>query len=235
MEYLLITLVVLLGIVLVYTNSMRIPKIIHQTAPSDTSKWNPIWFECQKSWKKLHPDFTYMFWSDEDIEDFMQKEYPEFYNNVFSSYDVKIKKIDASRYFILYHYGGIYADMDYKCQKRFFEDIPQFNVSIAESRVEFDEGYQNALMASPKGDRFWNTMFQNLEKNKNETNVLMCTGPVMISRSIKETGNKVNPLISKDYNPYFDHYTDSPDNYKNAKCIHMHTYSWYSDDKKSKI
>lgn len=216
------------------STSNNIPKIIHQTAPSDTSKWNPIWFECQKSWKEKHPDFEYMFWSDEDIEEFMKREYPDFYENVFVNYDVTIKKVDAVRYFILYHYGGIYADMDYKCQKRFFEELPTNKVSIAESRVHFDEGFQNALMISPKRHEFWPFVFDKLKDNCKVNNVLECTGPKIVSRTVMENKEYVNKLDVNDFNPYFDHYTDSPDNYRDAKCIHMHTYSWYEDDKKTK-
>lgn len=211
----------------------KIPKIIHQTAPSDTSKWKPVWFDCQNSWKNLHPDFEYRFWSDEDLDYFMRTEYPQYYN-MFETYDVNIKRIDAARYFILYHYGGIYADMDYKCQQRFFEELPDDKVSIAMSRVANDEGFQNALMISPKGHPFWETVFNKLKENRSKVDVLECTGPKIISRSVYTMKDQINPLSTKEYNPFFNHWNDSPDNYKNAKAIHIHTYSWYDDDKKSK-
>src|SRR3990167_9308642 len=47
--------------------SSSIPKIIHQTAPSDTKRWPKTWFICQQSWKKHYPDFEYKMWSDEDL------------------------------------------------------------------------------------------------------------------------------------------------------------------------
>ena len=208
-----------------------IPKIIHQTAPADRGKWNPVWFECQKSWKNLHPDFEYMFWSDEDVDDFMKTKYPKYYD-MFKSYDVNIKRFDAFRYFVLYHYGGIYADMDYKCQKRFYEEIPKNKISIGESLVMNDEGYQNALMISPKKHDFWLTVFDLLEQNKNIKDVLECTGPKLISRCAHHRNYDIFSLNTGEYNPYFNHYEDSPDNYKDAKTIHMHTYSWYKEDKK---
>lgn len=209
----------------------NIPKIIHQTAPSDTSKWKPVWFKCQESWKNLHPDFEYMFWSDEDLDYFMRTKYPEYYD-MFISYDVNIKRFDAARYFILYHYGGIYADMDYLCQQRFFEELPDDKVSIAMSRVANDEGYQNALMISPKGHPYWERVFKQLEKNKNKKDVLECTGPKVISRTVSDY--EINALSTDEFNPFFNHWNDSPDNYKYAKAIHIHTYSWYEDDKKTK-
>ena len=29
---------------------MPVPCIVHQTAPSDRSRWDPRWFACQKTW-----------------------------------------------------------------------------------------------------------------------------------------------------------------------------------------
>jgi mannosyltransferase OCH1-like enzyme len=206
-----------------------IPKIIHQTAPSDESKWRPVWKRCQQSWKSKHPEFEYRFWSDEDLDNFMKTEYPDFYHDVYQHYDQKIKKIDAVRYFILYHYGGVYADMDYLCQFRFFDDLPQDKVSINESQVGMDEGFQNALMISPKGHEFWKHVIERLKKTKDEPDVLMCTGPIVVSRTIKEFPEMANPLPISEYNPYFLHSSDKPENYPDAKAIHIHTYAWYNN------
>lgn len=214
-------------------NSEKIPKIIHQTAPSDELKWNSVWFECQDSWKKLHPDFEYRMWTDENLDEFMKTEFPDFYENVFSKYDVKIKRIDSARYFILYKYGGIYADMDYKCQHRFFESLPNGKVSVAKSKVDFDGGFQNALMISPVGHPFWEDVFLLLEERKDENNVILATGPRIISDCSKK--QRINGLSTTMYNPYFDHWgNDSPKNYPNAKAIHMNTYSWDDEDEKIK-
>ena len=38
---------------------------------------------------------------------------------MFNSYQYEIQRCDVIRYFLLYHYGGIYADMDYFCSKSF--------------------------------------------------------------------------------------------------------------------
>ena len=60
-------------------NSGEIPKIIHQTAMSDKSKWHPVWKQCQKTWFEKFPDYEYMMWTDEDSEEFIRDEYPWFY------------------------------------------------------------------------------------------------------------------------------------------------------------
>lgn len=221
-----VLLVCIIILLLLYSSDANIPKIIHQTAPADTSKWKKEWFECQESWKKLHPDFEYKMWTDEDLDDFMKTEYPEHYD-MYRSYDANIKRIDAVRYFILYTYGGIYADMDYKCQHRFFEELPGDKVSIAESNHVYDEGFQNALMVSPARHSFWENVIHGLPETKHEEYVVACTGPRFLSRHVKMNITNIHTLDLKNFNPYYEK-TDSPDNYRNAKTIHLNTGSWQS-------
>ena len=52
-----------------------------------------------------------MFWSDDAIDDFMASHYPWFLP-LFESYGHHIQKVDAARYFIVYHFGGVYCDLD---------------------------------------------------------------------------------------------------------------------------
>ena len=52
-----VALVILFLISKPYSNG--VPKIIHQTAPRDKTKWNPIWEPCQKTWRLHFPDYEY--------------------------------------------------------------------------------------------------------------------------------------------------------------------------------
>jgi len=52
-----------------------------------------------------------MFWTDEDIREFIRKFYPDFLE-LHDQYPYNIQRADMIRYFILYHYGGIYSDLD---------------------------------------------------------------------------------------------------------------------------
>lgn len=206
-----------------FEKSEEIPKIIHQTAPSDESKWKPIWKRCQQSWKDLHPDFEYRFWSDEDIDTYMKDNYPVFYENVFTKYDQQIKRADAIRYFVLKDFGGIYADMDYFCQKRFFEDISKDKVSIAESPWTKGD-HQNALMISPKDHKFWDYVIEELKIQKDKSNPIESTGPYVIEKCIKDHRDDVVTLNSEDYSPALPHHTI--EDFPNAKSLHLGTCSW---------
>ena len=191
-------------ILYIFWPRIEIPKIIHQLAPADESKWNSGWKDCQKTWKNLHPDFEYKLWTDEEIFDFMKKEDADFYESVFLKYPKNIQRWDAVRPFILYKYGGIYADMDYECNKRFYELLPGDKVSICQSKCDVDEGYQNALMISPKNHNFWKNLIsdmQNVDKSdiSDKMYVQKTTGPIIISRCIKNNHNYINTLSISEY------------------------------------
>ena len=94
-----------------YSND-TIPKIIIQTWKSNDipSKYNDYII----SIKKYNPDYKYLFFTDEDIENFLKKEYPNYYDT-YLKLPVKIQKIDFFRYVTVYHYGGFYFDLDIDC------------------------------------------------------------------------------------------------------------------------
>ena len=189
-SFLVLTLLICTGVTRsTYEGDGSFPKIIHQTAPADESKWPPIWKPCQESWKKNFPDYEYRMWTDEDLDEFIKTKYAWFYPT-YMGYPKKINRIDAARYFILYEYGGIYADMDYECVKNFEHLIPKGKACAAESPHPVEK-YQNALMISPAKHVFWTHTWKDLEKHKSLTDVLYCTGPEVIHR----TANKYPELF----------------------------------------
>jgi mannosyltransferase OCH1-like enzyme len=139
---------------------MLIPKIIHQIAPKDETKWHPIWNECHESWKIQFPDFEHKLWNDqEDINNFVEKNYKNFYQ-LYCAFPYKIMKINFARYCILHSYGGIYADMDVFCYKNFYDIIKEKSLWFNENK--FGEFYdskiykiENCLIASSLKNKFW--------------------------------------------------------------------------------
>jgi inositol phosphorylceramide mannosyltransferase catalytic subunit len=59
----------------------------------------------------LNPDFEYMFFDDNQVEQFIVEKFPE-YENVFHSFRVPIQRYDFFRYLAVYHFGGFYFDLD---------------------------------------------------------------------------------------------------------------------------
>ena len=94
-----------------------IPKIIHQTYINESIPL--VWQEAQQSCIDLHrPEdgWEYMLWTDEKIAEFIKKEYPWFMDTL-EGYPYPIQRADAIRYFVLFHYGGIYVDLDDGCNR----------------------------------------------------------------------------------------------------------------------
>jgi len=223
-----------------------IPKIIHQTAPADKSKWPEIWYKCQQSWKDKFPDYEYKMWTDEDLDEFMKTNYPEDYD-MYRGYEKNIYRIDAARYYILNTYGGIYADMDFECVHNFQSYLVPDKVSIAKS-VHQGEMFQNALMISPVGHPLWEEIiFPDLRLNKDVTRVEDLkkierfgisdylvphkTGPHIIIRAYEVAPDYINPLPAEKFtvitatvdgsDQRFNDY-DNPEIY----TVHHGTCSW---------
>lgn len=93
----------------VYCN---IPKKIHQIwlgspLPEGYKQW-------ANSWKKMHPDYEYKLWTDEDVKS-LNLPNKKAYNDIKNPGP----KSDILRYHILNKFGGIYIDTDFECLQSF--------------------------------------------------------------------------------------------------------------------
>jgi len=88
--------------------------------------------------------------------------------------------VDAIRYFILYKFGGMYADMDYEPLINFWDFLPNYRVAIVESPYKYNERTQNSLMSSAVRDLFWNASFILLLQRKSYESVLETAGPAFL-------------------------------------------------------
>lgn len=61
----------------------------------------------------------YQLWTDELARELIASEYPWFLDS-WDNYAFPIQRADAIRYFVLYHFGGIYFDMDTLCSNESF-------------------------------------------------------------------------------------------------------------------
>jgi mannosyltransferase OCH1-like enzyme len=56
-------------------------------------------------------DLSVQLWSTAESREFLQREYSWFLP-IYDSYRHPVQRVDALKYFIMRHYGGIYVDMD---------------------------------------------------------------------------------------------------------------------------
>ena len=148
---------------------MSFPKKIFQTwKERDVGKYFYL-SSWQRTWKELNPTFEYVLWIDEDNRNFIAQNFPEFLPR-YDAYDKNIKRVDAVRYFYLYEYGGLYADLDFECLKPFdniFETAEHNGIDIILGNLgQMDEEKHalhqipNALMISKPKQDFWKCVIE---------------------------------------------------------------------------
>jgi hypothetical protein len=165
-----------------------VPKIIHQqwktnTVPEKFMKWRTKWFELFPE-----PEYKHMLWTDTNGRELIETHYPWFLKT-YDNYKHNINRADAVRYFILHRYGGIYADLDYEPLINFYNYLPHNQVGMVESPYYWNEKTQNCLMSSPKGELFWEDLFQELIRNADREEVLEATGPILLDQAMKASSH----------------------------------------------
>lgn len=136
-----------------------VPKIIHQVGIGELSY---PWDEMSKNWTMINPDWELKYWTDETILSFMQENYPWFMFHLKTMpYGVMIA--DSFRYFVLYHYGGIYIDTDVSCQKALDSYVPYLTKPVVFGGIAHSGGvFSQWLMISPKEHPIFEELIVNL-------------------------------------------------------------------------
>ena len=108
-----------------------IVNIIHQTWKDENipDKMN----FCVNSWKIKNKNYEHKFWSDKDIYLFIYNYYPK-YLNLLNKVKFGIQKADIFRILALYHYGGLYVDIDFEC----LIPIDQWNIDSKKINLSFE-------------------------------------------------------------------------------------------------
>ena len=133
-------------------------RIIHQswkvaTLPKRFAGWSKSWSSCFPGWERK-------LWTDADNRDLIVKEYPWFLST-YDSFPSTIYRADAARIFYMFHYGGIYADLDADCLQPFEHLLTNHSIvfgAMEGKLTQFDppEGYvQNSFMYSRAKHPFW--------------------------------------------------------------------------------
>jgi hypothetical protein len=129
-----------------------IPRVIHQ-----------VWFdlgrsavmpEKYKQWQsnmlRENPDWQLMMWDRAKSDAFVSEHFPWF-APIYADYADDIYRIDAIRYLLLYHYGGVYVDADLEMIEK-LNNIVSYKpgcVILTRSRL-WNQSISNYFMASPR-------------------------------------------------------------------------------------
>jgi len=167
------------------------PKLIFQTwktrdIPDTFRDW-------PRSWDRQFPDYQHIILDDEDLFVFISEKFPWFLDH-YKNYDQHIKRVDAARYFLMYEYGGIYADLDFECLKNFQDLIVDYDVVLGMVNPKSRHAVSNALLISkPKAD-FWKFVISRLQERSWGTPEYV-TGPVFLTDCLRKYRGSSNIKI----------------------------------------
>ncbi|KAM7189216.1 Nucleotide-diphospho-sugar transferase [Rhypophila sp. PSN 637] len=138
-----------------------IPRIIHQIFhnfkdPSDNTI--PEDWEVQRqTCIKHNPDFEYKLWTPQTSLEFLEKNYAWFVDT-YNGYKFPVQRIDALRYFLMRHFGGIYIDLDNGCM-RDLKPLLHYPAWVTDG----GQGtLSNNLLGARPGHPFWDLMTDSL-------------------------------------------------------------------------
>ena len=189
------------------------PGTVEKISPRDPERFDriaPIVFQTWKSrteipanyryWRQTfvthNPDAQVVLWDDDDNRAFITEQFPWFLS-AYNSFPKEIFRADAVRYFFLFAFGGLYADMDSECLAPL--KLGERRDAVLLGRMGADLGFEhsvpNALMASQPGQAFWLLVIQRMLEKAAEipTAELQAvagpeelTGPILVKRSFDE-------------------------------------------------
>jgi len=169
---------------------VTIPKIIMQTWKDNNLPDH--WKGSPDSFKKHMPGWEYKFMTDEDIIKFIKEKDPQ-YLDLYNNFEYTIQKIDFFRILWLYHYGGIYSDMDFELQRP-LDDLFTSNAELyVVQSGNVGHVITNSFMAAkPKSPILKEYLEEMGEEYRwwaygKHLKVMTSTGPLAFSRVLKYT------------------------------------------------
>lgn len=169
-----------------HDSEIKIPKIIHRIwipFNSNNIVVPEIYQKFDIKLKELHPDYEFMEWDENSLDEFIKKHYPEFWP-VFSSYDMKVKKHDAARYVLLHHFGGIFIQHSLLFQKPIDDLLYGSDLLLTEQDYHTNQIW-NGFMASVPAHPLMKYMIDNLHRKVGGLPI-HSTGPAIFTYYIHE-------------------------------------------------
>ena len=198
-----------------------IPKIIHHVwvgpkpFPDQEKKF-------VKSWKDLHKDYDFMFWSDSNIHELdINKKCISAMQNAGTMYACKA---DIVRYIAVNSYGGFYIDTDVECYRP-IDDIFNTELQFIGLKPHGGNWITNAFFASEANSQILNNVISGIHER--QVSVKNPYGPTYLTRKLlqylkhKGSVDAINSKFVKILSPEF--WSNKNDK---AYCKHYFRASW---------
>ncbi|EAT86875.1 hypothetical protein HBI56_137400 [Parastagonospora nodorum] len=136
--------------------------------------------------REHNPDYEINIWNATSARTFIAQEYSWFLPT-YDGYRHPIQRIDSLKYFALYHFGGVYMDLDISC-RRPLDPLLQFSAWFPEASPL---GVNNDLMAAAARHPIFKRMTTELERHDKNwlfpyLTIFWSTGPQFTSDILKE-------------------------------------------------
>lgn len=228
-------------------NNNTIPKIIHQIWYQGENNIPKDYPNYSQTWKKYNPEFEYILWDQEKIENLIKTNFPQFLEK-HNSFPQLMQKIDSAKSMILYTHGGVYVDIDSECTKNISDLINKNEIVLAKCDINIfirmfmykttNEIIQAGFMATVKNHPFWKycvhlMLKEDINKGMFETHeqwIHRITGPGMYTRAFYSFPNTekftvlsqdfIDPIQACEYDYYDCDKNNCKINYPNAYAFH---------------
>lgn len=160
----------------------------------------------------LNPDYEYLFFDEQRVQDFIDQEFPQ-HRRLFDSFQFPIQRYDFFRYLAVYRYGGFYFDLDLLLASGLsdllefgcvfpFEGLTFSHFLRTHHKMDWEIG--NYAFGAAAGHPFLEAIIENCVRaqkdpswvrpmmrgmpflSRAECSVLNTTGPGLISRTLAE-------------------------------------------------
>ncbi|ELU09897.1 hypothetical protein CAPTEDRAFT_207687 [Capitella teleta] len=168
-------------------------KIIHHVW-NDNSSIPEKWRESSESCLKKGPGYTHKLWTHSKIKELIRTEYP-WLLDTYLSYKYDIQRVDVAKYTLLYHFGGIYTDLDIVCKydwDTLLKNYTHYGVIMAEATPV---GVASDTIVARKNHPLFRYAMEHLKAaNKWRVvpyaTIMFGTGPMFLSICLTEYPNK---------------------------------------------
>ncbi|XP_074641134.1 uncharacterized protein LOC141898888 [Tubulanus polymorphus] len=199
----------------------QIPKRIHQTWNTESIPGSQAKYV--ETWMKYNPDWEYWFWTAKQMDEFVSRRFPK-YIEMFRNYPKYMERADAMRFFVLYEFGGVYADLDVSALRPWDEQLTRAHTLLIPEDHEahtvllfgLESIAMSAIIMSTPGHQFFAHIIRNLpavDKNTDEDDLLGKAGPLMVTRQLEKykaaRNASIGSICDAVYVPY--HYDFNPD------------------------
>lgn len=132
-----------------------ISPVLHQICPTGAPKNDQD--GTTRSWIEHNPGWTHRLWTERDLLSFLDRAYPGFLRT-YCGYGRPELRRAAARYFILDHFGGVFADLGSVCVAPLDPIQSETRVILCRDRAGMQDGPApifTGTMAGPAGHPFW--------------------------------------------------------------------------------